>query len=116
MRQNKPNRKRTVRFEIKATEEEATLIRERMKTCGINCMSAYMRKMAIDGYYINMDLSDIKELIFLLRNATNNLNQIAKRVNESGSFYGSDISDMQNRYETLWEETRKILAKLSAIR
>lgn len=116
MNKKQPNRKRTVTFHFKATEEEAALIRERMKTAGINNMGAYMRKMAIDGYFINLDLTYVKELVFLMRNATNNLNQIAKRLNERNSIYESNIRDMQKHFDELWQMLNTILMKLSCIR
>jgi len=65
------------------SEHERDLIEQKMRQTGIQNMGAFLRKMAIDGYVVNLDLSDVRELISLLRNATNNLNQIAKRANET---------------------------------
>jgi len=62
-----PRRKRSVHFNFWATEEEAALIRDRMARMGVTGIGAYMRKMAIDGYFINLDLSDVKELVSLMR-------------------------------------------------
>lgn len=78
-------------------------------------MRAYLLKMAIDGYVIKLDLSDVRELISLLRNATNNLNQIARRANETRSIYEADVQDLQEHYDKLWEKADGILRALAEI-
>jgi len=116
MTDKKENRKRTVRFHFWADEEEAALIRDRMALAGITSMGAFMRKMAIDGYHINVDLSDVRELVSLLRRCSNNLNQIAKRANETRSIYTADIEDLQRQYDTLWDAANGILSGLAKIK
>ena len=91
------------------------LIKKKMEAAGIRNMSAYIRKMCCDGYIVRLDLSDVREMVQLLSNATNNLNQIAKRVNATGSVYESDIQDIRDRQEQLWEQTRAILYGLAKI-
>jgi len=86
-----------------------------MEAAGIRNMSAYIRKMCCDGYIVRLDLSDVRKMVQLLSNATNSLNQIAKRVNATGSVYESDIKDIQDRQEQLWEQTRAILYGLAKI-
>lgn len=110
-----PRRKRDVHFNFWATEEEAALIRDRMARMGVTSLGAYMRKMAIDGYFINLDLSDVRELVSLLRYCSNNLNQYAKRANETGSIYKTDIEDLQERFDKLWDAADGILRELSGI-
>ena len=90
-------------------------IRRRMAEAGIRNMSAYMRKMAIDGFIVNLDLSDVKELVRLLRYCSNNINQYAKKANETGSIYQSDIDDIKRRQERLWAMANGIMERLSAI-
>lgn len=68
-----------------ASKEEVQRIHEKMNELGIRSMGAYLRKMALDGYCINLDLQDVKELVSLLRRCSNNLNQYAKRANETGN-------------------------------
>ena len=82
-----------------ASKEEVQRIHEKMDELGIRSMGAYLRKMALDGYCINLDLQDVKELVSLLRRCSNNLNQYAKRANETGNIYESDIKDLQERLE-----------------
>lgn len=86
-----------------------------MEEAGISNMSAYIRKMAIDGYVIKLDLSDVKEVSRLLRINANNLNQYAKRANETGSIYLEDIKEIKEQQEKLWEMMKEILQRLSTI-
>ena len=72
--------------------------------------------MALDGYCINLELQDVKALVSLLRSCSNNLNQYAKRANETGSIYEVDIKDLQNRLEEIWLEMKEVLVHLSSIR
>lgn len=99
-----------------ATKGEVKLIHERKEAAGFKSLSAYLRKMAIDGYIIVIDLSDVKEAIHLLRINANNLNQYAKRANETGSIYLEDIKDLQKTQEELWQIMRDILERLSSIK
>ena len=103
------------RIFIKVTPKEKAKIRQRMAEMGVKNMSAFMRKMAIDGYCVKLDLSDVNEMVRLLRYAGNNLNQYAKKANETGSIYADDICDLQERFEELWEMAKAILARLAGI-
>ena len=87
-----------------------------MKLAGIRNMSAYIRKMAIDGYVVRLDLGDVRKMVQLLSNSSNNLNQIAKRVNADGGIFASEISDIQDNYERLWEQAEAILRGLANIK
>ena len=78
-------------------------------------MGAYLRKMALDGYCINLDLQDVKELVSLLRRCSNNLNQYAKRANETGNIYEADIKDLQERLDKIWDGMKDVLVHLSSI-
>ena len=73
---------------------------------------AYLRKMAIDGYIINMDTTDIKAFTAELGAIGRNINQIAKRVNTGGSVYLADIQEIQERLEEIWQLQRRILLSL----
>ena len=85
-----------------ASKEEVERIHQKMDELGIRSMGAYLRKMALDGYCINLDLQDVKAMVSLLRIGSNNLNQYAKRANETGSIYEADINDLQVRLEEIW--------------
>ena len=116
MTNKKPNRRRDIHFHFCVSEEEAALIRQRMADAGVVSMGAYFRKMAIDGYHINLDLADVRELVSLLRRCSNSLNQIAKRANETRSIYEADVEDLRRRYDTLWEAANGILEGLAKIK
>ena len=101
--------KRSVRVEFVLTEAEAALIKERMAELGITNLSAYLRKMAVDGYIIHLDMGDIQEMIRLLRICSNNLNQYTRRANETGSVYAADVEDLRTRLDDLWNGMDKLL-------
>jgi len=109
-------RKRDVHFHLWATDEETALIKERMAATGITSFGAFARKMLIDGYHVNIDLSDVREMVLLLRRCSNNVNQIAKRANETRSIYATDVEDIRRQYDALWEAANKILAGLAKIK
>lgn len=101
--------KKSVRTEFVMSEQDAELVRERMAELGITNLSAYLRKMAVDGYIIHLDMSDIQEMIRLLRICSNNLNQYARRTNETGSVYSADVDDLRTRLDSLWDGMDKLL-------
>ena len=109
-------REYTDRVRVWIKPEERKHIERRMKEAGIRNMSAYIRKMAIDGYVIRLDLSDLKEVSRLMGINSNNLNQYAKKANETGSIYLKDIRILQDQHEKIWEELREIKLKLASIR
>ena len=94
-------------------DHEMELITKKMRDAGLSNVSAYLRKMAIDGYMINLDLSDMKEAIRLMGIMGNNLNQYAKKANETGRFYAEDIADIKARQEEIWKTLKAILRRLS---
>ena len=101
--------KKSFRTEFVMSEQDAELVRERMAELGITNLSAYLRKMAVDGYIIHLDMSDIQEMIRLLRICSNNLNQYARRANETGSIYAADVDDLRTRLDSLWDGMDKLL-------
>jgi len=96
-------------------DREKELIKEKMSQLGTKNMGAYIRKMAIDGYVVRLDLSDISELVSLLRRSSNNLNQYAKRAHENGRIYEADIEDIQSSLKSVWEKADQIMTRLSTI-
>lgn len=108
-------REYTDTFLVRFKEGERDIVRRKMEEAGIRNMAAYIRKMAIDGYVIRLDLSDVKEVARLLRINSNNLNQYAKRANETGSIYLEDIKELQHQQERLIELMKGILQRLATI-
>ncbi len=109
-------REYTDKILVMLRDGDRELIKRRMDEAGIRNMSAYIRKMAIDGYVIRLDLKDVKEVSRLMGINSNNLNQYAKKANETGSIYLRDIKVLQEQHEEIWEELRKINLKLASIR
>jgi len=107
------NRTKQILFLV--NEEEEEIIRRKMKEAGMNRLSVYLRKMAIEGYIIRLDLSDLREAVRLLRINSNNLNQYVKKANETGKVYAEDIQDVKQSQEKLWRLLKDILARLSTI-
>ena len=101
--------KKTVRVEFVMSEQDPELVKGRMAELGITILSAYLRKMAVDGYIIHLDMGDIQEMVRLLRICSNNLNQYAKRANETGSVYAADVEDLRTRLDGLWDGMDKLL-------
>jgi len=113
MENNKPKRVRNAALTFRVTQQEREMIERRMAQAGIKNIRAYLLKQAIDGRVIRIELDSVKEMVRLLSNATNNINQIAKRVNETGSLYAADMNDLSDRYDALWTQAREILRRLS---
>ena len=108
-------RNRKIEIKIRVDEAEASLIREKMKVAHLHNREAYLRKMALDGYVIRLDLADVKKMVALLSNATNNLNQIARKANETGSVYRNDVKVLQQHYDQLWTQSDLILQSISKL-
>ena len=106
---------RDIPIKIYLSREEKELIQQNMALLGTDNMSAFIRKMAIDGHIIKLDLPELKELISLLRYTSNNVNQIAKRVNSTGRIYTEDLDGIRQSLDSLWNEANGILRKLAAI-
>ena len=96
-------------------EQERAMIERRMEQAGIKSMRAFLLKMAIDGHVVQLDLTGVKEMVRLLSNATNNVNQIARRANETGSIYAAYLDELRERYDELWNQAGGILRKLSEL-
>ena len=107
--------KRDKRIHFLVSKEEEEQIHARMELIGVKNRNAYLRKMALNGYCINLDLRDVKELVSLLRRCSNNLNQYAKRANETVSIYQDDIKDVQERLDEVWDAAKEMLVHLSSI-
>ena len=108
--------KKTHLLQVWLSEKELSQIKQKMHQAGISNISAYVRKMSIDGYIVHLDVSDLKEIVRLLRICSNNLYQYARRANESGDIYYEDIRDLKNRLEKLWELAAGTMEALAAIR
>ena len=107
---------RTNKISVRLSDDELDRMRAKMEEAGITNMSRYMRKMLLDGYCVRIDTPDIREMVYLIRMCSNNLNQYAKKANGLGVIYASDIKDLQHRFEDIWDGMRTILKKYSSIK
>ena len=110
-----PNRKREVQLNFRVSPEELALIEQKMSQFGTKNREAYLRKMALDGYVVKLELPELKELLSLMRYSSNYLNQLTKRVHETGRIYKADLEDISQRQEQLWEGVKEILTQLSKL-
>lgn len=90
-------------------------IQQKMEQFGTKNLSAYLRKMAVDGYVVQLDLPVLKELVSLMRYSSNNLNQLTRKVHETGRVYDADLEDISQRQEQIWEGVKEILTQLSKL-
>ena len=109
------NRNRGILLKFYVSEKELEQIRMKMEQYSTNNLSAYLRKIAIDGYVVNLELPELGEMVSLLRRSSNNLNQLTKRVHETGRFYDADLEDLRRDYDGLWEAAQKILSSLAKL-
>lgn len=100
---------------VRINDEERAQIQTRMALAGTKNMSAFIRKMALDGRIILLDMDEIKTLVSLLRRTSANVNQIAKRVNATSRVYENDLAEIQNRLGEVWAALDDVLHKLAAI-
>ena len=111
-----PKERRSAQIHILISEQEMDKIRERMAQAGITNTSAFIRKMAIDGYVVKLDLPELRELVSLLRYSSNNLNQLTRRAHETGRIYEADLEDIQQSQERIWTAAEKIVSSLAALK
>lgn len=112
---NAPKRKREVQLNFRVSPEELALIEQKMAQLGTTNREAYLRKMALDGYVVRLELPELKELVSLMRYSSNNLNQLARRAHETGRIYDADLEDISRRQEALWDGVHQVLTQLAKL-
>ena len=110
-----PKRKREVQLNFRVSPEELALIEQKMAQLGTKNREAYLRKMALDGYVVRLELPELKELVSLMRYSSNNLNQLTRRVHETGRIYDTDLEDISRRQEALWDGVHQVLTQLAKL-
>ena len=106
--------KRVIEHSFRTTESEDNVIRQKMKAFGIRNQASFYRAMVLNGYLLKIDLPEIRELLRLMKNLTNNVNQIAKRMNERGSIYDTEIDEILEKQEEIWNTLNQMLSKLES--
>ena len=110
-----PNRKREVQVNFRVSPQELEMIEQKMAQLGTSNREAYLRKMALDGYVVRLELPELKELVSLMRYSSNNLNQLARRAHETGRIYDADLEDISRRQEALWDGVHQVLTQLAKL-
>ena len=110
-----PKRKREVQLNFRVSPEELALIEQKMAQLGTKNREAYLRKMALDGYVVRLELPELKDLVSLMRYSSNNLNQLARRAHETGRIYDADLEDISRRQEALWDGVHQVLTQLAKL-
>lgn len=108
-------RRRPIHLHVMVSEEELEQIKSRMAEAGVQNTGAYIRKMALNGYVLHVDLAPVRELVSLQRRCSNNLNQVAIQANTYGGIYPEDIKALRKDYTDLWGPLSELLKKLSEI-
>ena len=108
-------RERGIKINFWASQEEHELIQRKMELAGVRNMSAYLRKVAIDGYVVRLDLPELRDLVSNVRRSGANLNQLTRRVNETGRFYEADLEDLRQSQERLPAATDSLMVKLNEL-
>lgn len=109
------NEGRTVGLFFKVSPEEMGLIEEKMEQAGTGNKRAYLRKMAVDGYIVRLDMESVKELCKLLRSISVNVNQIARRCNETRNLYAEDVDDLKKGYAEAQAGLLELLRKFASL-
>lgn len=103
-----------VKILFKMSEKEHGILKQRMEIMGVKNRSAFIRRMSMYGYIIQIDLDQLKESMKLMRSISNNINQIAKRVNSTGNIYEADIEEIKEKYKVLRNELTTTILKISS--
>ncbi len=109
------NEGRTVGLYTKVSPKEKEVIDQKMALLGTSNLRGYLRKMAVDGYIVQLDMSNVVELVKLLRSISSNVNQIARRCNETRNLYAQDVEDLRKGYGTVWQGINDLLKKFESL-
>lgn len=115
MEETTTNRARSRQVKFWVSEEEYDLLQRKLKATGGVNQGAYIRKMILDGYIINLEIPELREIIRLLSITSNNVNQMARRLNADGSIYQQELAEVQAQLEQNYELLRTVITQLSKI-
>ena len=99
-------------IKVPVTQEQLSMIHQRMQEAHTDNRDAKKRKMVLDGYFLVLDTSQIKETNRYLRSISNNFNQVAKLANSSGNVYETDLMDMAQKLNRLWDMQTRLMEKI----
>ena len=105
--------KQDIQLHFRVTRREKEIIDQKMAQMGTKRLGVYLRKMAIDGYVVKLDLPEVRELVSLLRYAGNNLNQLTKVAHTTGNIYGEEIGRLEETFNKISIDHNIILLRLA---
>ena len=108
--------RRGIKLSVRLTEQEQATLKARMALAGTTNQEAFIRKMALDGMIVRLEVPEIKQMISLLRYSGNNINQLTRHLHETGRVYDTDLEDIKQNQETLIELANQIILKLASLR
>ena len=111
----RPKEGRTIGLYTKVSPQEKELIDKKMALLGVSNQRAYLRKMAVDGYIVKLDMESVVELVKLLRSISSNVNRIARRCNETRNLYAQDVEDLRQGYAKVWNEIGALMKKFETL-
>ena len=109
------NDRRNQQLHFRVSRQELERIWSKMESSGILSIGSYLRKMALDGYCLYLDLPQLRRMAYLLQMCSNNLNQYAKVANENGRVYAADMEDLRARLDELISIGKQILSRLAEL-
>ena len=109
------NDRRDQQLHFRVSKPELERIRKKMESSGILSVGSYLRKMALDGYCLRLDMQELRRMAYLLQMCSNNLNQYTGAANENSQVYATDLEDLRTRLDELVEISKQILAKLTEL-
>ena len=107
---------RNTKIDFWVNDEEYMLIRQKMIRSGVNNLSAFLRKMAIDGYIVRLDISEVREMISAVNKVGNNINQIARRANGTGRVYIEDLNEIRRAQDQIYRTVNSLAEKIAVIK
>ena len=116
MEETTPNRSRSRQVKFWVSEEEYQLLQKKMKAAGGVNQGVYIRKMILDGYIVNLDIPELKEIIRLLSITSNNVNQMARQLNRNNTIYPQELTEVEAQLEQIYKLLRKVMRGISKIK
>ena len=107
------NRYRNERIEIKLTKEEKELFMKKLELSKSKSMAHFIRKCVLEAPIFVIDMNIFRNLQTLIGKNSNNINQIAKKVNSTGIIYREDIEDLKKENDDISKEIIRIQNILS---
>ena len=109
------NRERPIKLNFFVSESELEFIKKKMMLAGSKNMSAYFRKMVIDGFILNVGFKEFKEVSANMGKIGGSINQIIRRINSTNNVYAEDVSEIKTKQEELWQLLNSLLSEIRSV-